>query len=388
VNEAVTKPGEPRVLLVDDRRDNLLALRAVLEPLDLDLVSAGSGAEALAALLQDEYAVVVLDVQMPDMDGFETARLIKGRERTRLLPIIFLTAISGEPQHHLAGYRAGAVDYIKKPFDPDILRAKVLVFAELWRRGRLIEEQRTALAEQIAAIDRLNNELERSNAMLNSFASKAAEDLLEPLDVIAGFLELLVLRHADVLGGEGGLLVQRATALANRQRERVVAMLEYADAGSVSVEVESVDLRDAIEEACARAGLNLGGTTVQVTGESSTVPGDQRQLVRLLELLIERAVRRANASTVSVAVENQGGAVLVRVIDDGKCPTGEETSAMFSDLPGGSMDDPERVGLLVSRRVVERHGGSIWAEPGDRTGTVISFTLPDIARSDAPHRSR
>ena len=107
----MSDPGEasgvPKVLLVDDRPDNLLALQAVLEPLDVELVSAGSGGEALAALLAEEFAAVVLDVQMPDMDGFETAQLIKGRERTRLLPIIFLTAISGEPHHHLAGYQAG-----------------------------------------------------------------------------------------------------------------------------------------------------------------------------------------------------------------------------------------------------------------------------------------
>jgi CheY-like chemotaxis protein len=377
MSTAAVHPRGPKVLLVDDRPDNLLALRAVLEPLSLDLVSASSGAEALVALLEDEFAVMVLDVQMPDMDGFETARLVKGRERTRLLPIIFLTAISGEPQHHLTGYQAGAVDYIKKPFDADILRAKVLVFAELWRRGRLIDEQRAALADQVASIDRLNLELERSNAMLNSFASKAAADLLEPLDVIAGFLELLAARHADVLGTDGALLVDRATVLANRQRDRVVALLEYADATSVSVEVESVDLRAAIEEACARAGLTLGGTTVQVTGGSSTVPGDHRQLVRLLELLIERDVRCAGASTVSVTVGDHGGAAVVRVVDDGKCPTDEEAAAMFNDPLGGPIDDPESVSLLVSRRIVERHGGTIWAEPGDPAGTVISFTLPD-----------
>jgi signal transduction histidine kinase len=171
------------------------------------------------------------------------------------VPIIFLTAISGEPQHHLAGYQVGAVDYIKKPFDADILRAKVVVFAELWRRGQLIVEQRSELAQQVADIERLNAQLERSNAVLEGFAARAAEDLLEPLDAIAGFLELLVERHPDE---DGGLLATRATALANRQRERVAALLEYADVGSVGVDVELIDLSTAIEEACARAGLSLG----------------------------------------------------------------------------------------------------------------------------------
>jgi two-component system, sensor histidine kinase and response regulator len=380
VNPRVTSGATPKVLLVDDRPDNLLALEAVLEPLDLDLVMAGSGAEALAALLDDEFAVVILDVQMPDMDGFETARLIKGRERTRLVPIIFLTAISHEHHHHLAGYEAGAVDYVTKPFDADILRAKVLVFAELWCRGQLIDTQRAALAQQVTDIERLNAQLERSNAMLDAFASRAAEDLLEPLDAIAGYLEVLVDRNPDLAGSDGGVLVARAAALTNGQRERIAALLEYAEAGSVSVEVVPVDLSAAIEEACARAGLSLGGTTVQIAGGSNPeVPGDRQQLVRLLELLIDRAVRRANASTVTFSVERDGGGVRVQVVDDGKHVTHDEAAAMFDGRREVPIDDPGAVGVIVCRRIVERHGGTIWADPGeDGLGAAVMFTLPDL----------
>jgi CheY-like chemotaxis protein len=369
----------PKVLLVDDRPDNLLALEAVLESLEVELVMAGSGAEALSALLEHEFAAVVLDVQMPDMDGFETARLIKGRERTRLVPIIFLTAISGEPHHHLAGYQAGAVDYINKPFDADILRAKVVVFAELWRRGQLIDEQRAELAQHVADIERLNAQLERSNAALDGFASRAAEDLLEPLDAIAGFLELLSARHPERLGAEGELLVARATALANAQRRRITALLEYAEAGSVTVDIEMVDLSRAIEEACARAGLTHGGATVRIAGASNpAVPGDQRQLVRLLELLIDRSVRQANASRVTVAAEREGAGARVVLVDDGKLLSQEEATVMFDGSASTVIDDPHAVGLVVARRIVERHGGTIWAEPGaDGIGTVITFTLPD-----------
>jgi len=121
----------PRVLLVDDRSENLLALEAVLEPLACELVSVTSGAAALKELLNGEFAVVLLDVQMPGMDGFETAELIKSRERTRALPIIFVTAISKQSHHVFRGYTAGAVDYVFKPYDPGVLRAKVAVFLEL-----------------------------------------------------------------------------------------------------------------------------------------------------------------------------------------------------------------------------------------------------------------
>ncbi|HEX4821452.1 MAG TPA: hybrid sensor histidine kinase/response regulator [Acidimicrobiales bacterium] len=370
--------AQPKVLLVDDREDNLVLLEAVLEPLGLELVMANSGAEALGALLVDEFAVVVLDVQMPDMDGFETARLIKGRERTRLVPIIFLTAISNEPHHHLAGYQVGAVDYIGKPFDADILRAKVSVFAELWRRGQTIDAQRAALAEQVKDIERLNGQLERSNAVLDSFAARAAEDLLEPLDAIAGYLELITERHPELSNGDDDL-VTRATKVANSQRERVAALLDYADAGAVRVDVATVDLAAAIEEACARAGLSLGGATVQIaTGSQPEVHGDRQQIVRLLELLIDRAVRRAGASTVTVEVERDGGGVIVRVRDDGKRITAPEAAAMFDGRTNLAVDDPAVVGLVVSRRIVERHGGTIWATPQvDAAGTEIDFTLPD-----------
>ncbi|HEX2105229.1 MAG TPA: SpoIIE family protein phosphatase [Solirubrobacteraceae bacterium] len=132
-------PEAPSVLLVDDRPENLLALTAVLEPLELRLVTAGSGEEALRALLAEDFAVVLLDVQMPGMDGFETAEYIRGRERSARTPIIFLTAVSTDMSQVLRGYEAGAVDYVLKPFDPVVLRSKVAVFAELDRHRRARE---------------------------------------------------------------------------------------------------------------------------------------------------------------------------------------------------------------------------------------------------------
>jgi len=145
-------PPTAAVLLVDDRAENLLALEAILEPLGQELVRAHSGEEALKALLADEYAVILLDVQMPGMDGFETATHIKRRERTRDIPIIFLTAINREPQHAFRGYSAGAVDYLAKPFDPWVLRAKVAVFVDLYRKTRQVREQAELLAGQVAGL--------------------------------------------------------------------------------------------------------------------------------------------------------------------------------------------------------------------------------------------
>ena len=145
----------PKVLLVDDRPENLLALEAILAPMDLDLVRANSGEEALRALLQAEFALILLDAQMPGMDGFDTAARIKRRNRTKDVPIIFLTAFGEDPNSSYRGYVAGGADYISKPFDPWILRAKVQVFVDLWAVGRLQAAQAAMLRERTGDHDGL-----------------------------------------------------------------------------------------------------------------------------------------------------------------------------------------------------------------------------------------
>ena len=135
------------ILLVDDRPENLLALDAILEPLGENLVRAHSGDEALKCLLTDEFAAILLDVQMPGLNGFQTAELIKSRERTRYVPIIFLTAISKDEEYVFRGYSVGAVDYMSKPFQPDVLRSKVSVFVDLYRKQRQLNRQARLLRE-------------------------------------------------------------------------------------------------------------------------------------------------------------------------------------------------------------------------------------------------
>jgi CheY-like chemotaxis protein len=146
----VTQPLAARILMVDDRPENLLALEAILAGLGHELVKANSGEEALKRLLTEDFALILLDVQMPGMDGFETATHIKQRERTRHVPIVFLTAIDSESHQAYRGYAAGAVDYLSKPFDPWVLRAKVGVFIELYERRRELADQADALRRELA----------------------------------------------------------------------------------------------------------------------------------------------------------------------------------------------------------------------------------------------
>src|SRR3982751_109400 len=151
-----------KVLLVDDRKDNLLALEAILQGLPVMPVSAHSGEEALKHLLVDDFALILLDARMPEMDGFETARHIKRRERTRHVPIIFLTAADRDSQLALRGYAVGAVDYISKPFDPWVLRAKVSVFVELWTKTQQLHAQAEATREREAQFKALTDRVDEA----------------------------------------------------------------------------------------------------------------------------------------------------------------------------------------------------------------------------------
>jgi CheY-like chemotaxis protein len=195
-----------KILLVDDRRQNLLALEAVLSSLDQTLVTASSGEEALRALLKEEFALILLDAQMPGMDGFETAARIKGRVRTKDVPIIFLTAVDRDQQHAYRGYSAGGADYISKPFDPWVLRAKVQVFVDLWLAGQRLATQAAFLRRQLAGsvdvLAELNDRLglvEESVAQLDEDTATAGLPSVDSLG-----RRVAALRQAlDVLeGGE------------------------------------------------------------------------------------------------------------------------------------------------------------------------------------------
>jgi CheY-like chemotaxis protein len=166
-----------KILLVDDRPENLLALEAILSSLDQVLVRASSGEEALRALLKDDFALILLDAQMPGMDGFETAARIKRRTRTKDIPIIFLTAVEKDQQSSYRGYAAGGADYIPKPFDPWILRAKVQVFVDLWAAGRRLAAQAALLRGKFDEADRAD--VVKSLKERLAGVEEAAEDLAD-----------------------------------------------------------------------------------------------------------------------------------------------------------------------------------------------------------------
>jgi CheY-like chemotaxis protein len=171
-----------KALLVDDRKDNLLALEAILQGLPVTPVAVESGEAALKQLLTDDFAVILLDAQMPNMDGFETASHIKRRERTRHVPILFLTAADRDAQLALRGYAVGAVDYLTKPFDPWVLRAKVSIFVELWTKTQQLKAQADATRERDSQWQRLTETVDEAARVLRANGDEAASEALALLE--------------------------------------------------------------------------------------------------------------------------------------------------------------------------------------------------------------
>jgi CheY-like chemotaxis protein len=173
-----------KALLVDDRRENLVALEAILQGLPVEPVAVESGEAALKQLLVDDFAVILLDAQMPEMDGFETASHIKRRERTRQVPIIFLTAADRDAQLALRGYAAGAVDYLTKPFDPWVLRAKVSVFVDLWSKTRQLAAHAEADREREMRSRALTSAIDEAAAVLRAGGEQAVGRAIEILEEV------------------------------------------------------------------------------------------------------------------------------------------------------------------------------------------------------------
>ncbi len=368
----------PALLLVDDRPENLLALEAVLAPLGQPMLQARSGEEALRHLLTSEVAVIVLDVQMPGLDGFETAERIKQRERTADIPIIFLTAISQDLEHRLRGYGTGAVDYIFKPVEAAVLRAKVSVFLELHLKSRQLQEQ----AEQLA---RKSADLERSNRDLEQFAYIASHDLQDPLRVIAGFVELL----GDRLDGADDPKVRewmrRITATSARMSSLISDLLAYARAGSDPRPPEPVDLDAALATAIdnLRPAITAAGASVEC-GPLGLALGRSNDLCQVLQNLVGNAVkfrRPGVAPSVHVEATRTDDTVSVCVRDNGRGIAGEDAERAFQvfERIDGDPYPGTGLGLAVCRKIVERAGHRIWMEPNDGPGVTVRFTLPAVS---------
>ncbi len=396
--------AEPvKILLVDDQPDNLLSAGAVLETLGEEIVTAESGREALRQLLEHDFAVIVLDVMMPDMDGFETAALIRQRERSRHTPIIFLTALGRGEEHVRRGYTLGAVDYLTKPFVPEILRTKVSVFVELHRKNALLRTQSQQLERQNSelhdAIQRsgraeeeikaLNRHLERRigelndlNRELETFSYTVSHDLRGPLSRMSGFSKALLESHQSQLDDQGRLYLNRIEHSARRMNDLVEDLLSLSRVTRVEMNRQMVDLGEIVRSLAAELAAREPSRAVEfVVAEGVHAFGDpdllRAALLNLLENSWKFTRKHENARIEFGVVEsNYGRTYFLR--DDG---AGFEMSQAprlfnaFQRLHKDSEFEGTGIGLATVERIVRRHGGRIWAEGEIERGAAFYFTL-------------
>lgn len=363
---------EASVLLVDDRPENLVALEAVLEDLGARLVRAESGAEALKQALERDFALILLDVQMPGLDGFETATLLRERERSRHTPIVFLTAVSKSEAFIFKGYSFGAVDYMFKPFATEVLRAKVRVFIDLYRAHELVRRQ----AKRLAAV---NGELRRSNRELDEFASLASHDLQEPLRKASAFAKLLKERAAGKLDQEERRFLDYAVGSLERMQGLISGVLEVARLGR-DVRKAPVDLEQLLAGVVQDLSLQLEEADAVVTRDVlPTVPADPDLLARVLQNLIGNAVkyRGAERPVIHLSALRRGQDWLFSVRDNGigiEPKRHEEVFRLFNGTR--SRGAGTGIGLALCRRAIEHQGGKIWVESSPGLGADFRFTLP------------
>jgi signal transduction histidine kinase len=363
-----------RILLVDDNQSNLVALQSVLAPLGQETVAASSGSEALRRLLRQEFAVVLLDVRMPDMDGLAVAELIRSRPSTSTLPVLFLTAYAEAEQYLRDAYSLGAADFIFKPVDPDTLRAKVGVFVELHRQQRRVSE----LLLQAEAASRAKSE----------FLRMAAHELRTPLGIINGYLSMLregtFERPPASWSHPLGVLVRKTQELTTLVDDILEASRMEADV--VAGVTRPVNLGDLARRALERVHVRFQDLEAELSVDLPVEPvwaqADPDHVSRILDGLLDNALSYSRIKPWARVQISRGEQAVVEVEDRGVGIPDDLREKIFERF--FRIDDPELatrpgtgLGLYISRALAQCDGG--WLELGYSTpgqGSRFVLTLP------------
>lgn len=361
-----------KLLLVDDHPENLLALEALLEEPGHELVLARSGPEALRRILDSDFAVIILDVMMPGMDGFETAAMIRQRERSANTPIIFLTALGRTDEALFRGYDVGAVDYLVKPVVPAVLKSKVKVFVQLKRQAEM-------LAAKNIALNAMVEELE-------AFSYSVAHDLRAPLARIEGFSQALLETQQDRLDEEGQRYLDRVGDVARRMCRLVDELLSLSRVTRTELRREPVDLSAMVESIAAELRQRDPGREAQfVIQPGVTAGGDPTLLQTAIANLLENAWKftgRHPRARIEFGETRKNGVPVYFVRDDGAgfdMAASQRLFQAFQRLHGSSEFQGSGIGLATVARIVKRHGGKLWAESAVERGATFYFSLiPDV----------
>jgi signal transduction histidine kinase len=365
---------KPNVLLVDDVEANLVVLEALLGEMDCQLVRANSGNDALRQLLKREFAVILLDVQMPEMDGFEVARYARENPTTREIPIIFLTAMHSSDENLLRGYGSGAVDFLFKPINPEVLRAKVRVFLELW-------EGRRRLTDEIDAHKKTMAELQITNEALRHFTSAASHDLREPLRAIDGFLQAVSEDFGEALPPAGRDYVDRARRASQRMVSLLDSLLAYARLQRPVAWI-TVDCNQTLEQVTHDLAARIADAQATVVVRPlPTIRGDTARIYQLFLNLVGNAIkfrRPDQPPHVEVSAEVKDGETVFSVADNGIGIAPEHQTVVFEAfrrLHNRTQFEGSGLGLTICQQIVEQHGGKLWMTSEVGRGSTFFFTL-------------
>ena len=406
------------LLLVDDRPENLLALEAILEPLGQRLIRANSGPEALKHVLGDEFAAILLDVQMPGMNGFEVAEIIKSRERSRTIPIIFLSAINKEDAYVFKGYSMGAVDYVFKPFNPDVLRSKVAVFVDLYMKQHEIQRQsdqlregqkrelelehRTSMLEaearSAAKLSEMNEELHRRQLALeqamgarNRFYASMSHELRTPINAVIGYSTLMLDNIYGPLNAKQKEGLQRSLRAARHLLELVNDVLDLSkiEAGKIELTLQPVmfpalveDLFVTVRPLADEYGSSL---TLEMETEPFNIVSDPRRVRQILLNLLSNAIKFGEGKPIQVVckrAEDKG--VLLEVVDHGVGIAKDDIGRIFEEFVqvSESKQPGTGLGLPISRRLAQLLDGSLTVHSTPGEGSAFRLTLPASLEDD------
>ena len=407
-----------KILLVDDREDNLLSMETILEPDGYDFVKASSGRQALKILLTDiDFALILMDVKMPNLNGFETASLIYEREKLKHIPIIFISANNYGEENMFRGYRTGAVDYIYKPVNPELLRAKVSVFIDLYRKNhRLIAQEqklkainkaleneiseRKASEERVQELNRqlLNNiaRLESANKDLDRFAFMASHDLQEPLRKIRTFSDMLFVKYKEALDGEARLHINRIQKAAERMQSLIKDILTFSSLSSDKDAFVNTDLNMLLKDVLSDMQATVAEKKATIVLESlpplTVNPGLMRPL---FSNLVGNALKYAKKdvdpvikiySEISTTDDehshpapDQYKYCRIYVEDNGigfDQKYAEQIFDMFTRLHISGEFEGTGIGLALCKRITDLHNGFISARSKVSKGATFIVSLP------------
>jgi signal transduction histidine kinase len=377
------------ILLVDDQPANLVALEAMLEDLGQNLVRAESGREALKRLLSDDFAVILLDVKMPEMDGFETAELIRQRDRSRHTPILFLTAADTTQTQAVRGYAVGAVDYLIKPVVPEFVRSKVAVFVELAKKNELLRRQAALLAQsEQAALElaetraELVRELEHKNRELESFSYAVSHDLRAPLRRIDSFSRAILESQGKRLDDEGRKFLGRVREASQQMAQLIDDVLYLSRVTRSDLRDQDVDLSEVAELVVSRLQEGQPNRRMEVKIRPGVVVTGDGQLLKIaLENLLQNAWKFTGKQAeprIEFGVTQTSGEPTYFIRDNGAGFEMTYAARLFGpfqrlhsqqEFPGNG------IGLATVQRIIHRHGGKVWAEGLVGQGATFYFTL-------------